>query len=147
MIDIVVRSAPVIDIVVRSEDVDSAVGNGILAVMAFTGTWLDEYNGVATEWKDDQVWNDGVDNNFTPSRVTVNNSTGHICGTITPLPDGGAVTYTLVDTLGGMFAVSGANIVVGATPLASGVYHLTANAANVSGWVWSVPCRVLVTSA
>lgn len=147
MIDVIVRNTPIIDVIVRSEDVDSAVGNGILAVMAFTGTWLDEYNGVATEWKDDQFWNDGVEKNFTPARVTTSSSLGHVCGVITPLPDGGAVTYSLVDTFGGMFAISGANVVLGATSPVAGQYQLIANAANVSGWVWSVPCRVLVTSA
>lgn len=116
----------------------------LLEQMRTAGVWDD-----GRKWRDTRngkpiVWNDGVDNKFTASPLDTNADPGDICGTITPLPDGGAVTYTLTDTMGGRFAIDGANVVVGDTPLLATTYNLVANAVNVSGWVWSVPCTVTV---
>lgn len=121
----------------------TATGNGILGWMGRSGTWQDTANGIPVQWNDDEVWDDGVSDNFNP--VLMNStSAGTICGSITPLPDGGAVTYTLANTFGGMFAISGANVVIGTTPVVAGTYNLVANAVNVSGWTWSVPCTVVI---
>lgn len=123
---------------------NTALGNGILGWMARTGVWQDEANGQPTLWNDGEVWNDGVSRNFTAVALDTNADPGDICGTIAPLPDGGAVTYTLADTMGGRFAIDGANVVVGSTALLATTYNLVANAVNVSGWTWSVPCTVTV---
>ena len=126
---------------------NTALGNGILAWMSRTGVWQDEANGQPTLWNDGEVWDDGVSRNFTAAAIDTNGQPGDICGTIAPLPDGGAVTYTLADTFGDMFAISGATVVIGTSAVVSGVYSLTANAVNVSGWTWAVPCLVTVTEA
>jgi hypothetical protein len=126
---------------------NTALGNGILAWMSRTGVWQDEANGQPTLWNDGEVWDDGVSRNFTASALDTNADPGDLCGTIAPLPDGGAVTYTLADTFGDMFAISGATVVLGTSAVVSGVYSLTANAVNVSGWTWAVPCLVTVTEA
>ena len=123
---------------------NTALGNGILAWMSRTGVWQDEANGQPTLWNDGEVWDDGVSRNFTAAAIDTNGQPGDICGTIAPLPDGGAVTYTLADTMGGRFAIDGANVVVGSTALLATTYNLVANAVNVSGWTWSVPCTVTV---
>lgn len=126
---------------------NTALGNGILAWMARTGVWQDEANGQPTLWNDGEVWDDGVSRKFTASPLDTNADPGDLCGTIAPLPDGGAVTYTLADTYGDMFAISGATVVIGTSAVVSGIYSLTANAVNVSGWTWAVPCLVTVTEA
>jgi hypothetical protein len=76
---------------------NTALGNGILAWMSRTGVWQDEANGQPTLWNDGEVWDDGVSRNFTASALDTNADPGDLCGTIAPLPDGGAVTYTLAD--------------------------------------------------
>lgn len=123
---------------------NTALGNGILGWMSRTGVWQDEANGQPTLWLDGEVWDDGVSRNFTAAAIDTNGQPGDICGTIAPLPDGGAVTYTLADDFGDMFAISGANVVLGTSAVFAGIYSLTANAVNVSGWTWSVPCTVTV---
>lgn len=119
-----------------------AVGNGILAYMGRSGVWDD-----TRYWVDGEVWDDGVSRNFTASPLDTNADPGDICGTIAPLPDGGAVTYTLADDFGDMFAISGANVVIGTSAVSAGIYSLIANAVNVSGWTWKVPCLVTITQA
>lgn len=126
---------------------NTALGNGILGWMSRTGVWQDEANGQPTLWLDGEVWDDGVSRNFTASPIDTNGQPGDICGTIAPLPDGGAVTYTLADDFGDMFAISGANVVLGTSAVFAGIYSLTANAVNVSGWTWAVPCLVTVAEA
>lgn len=108
--------------------------------MGRSGVWSD-----TRLWVDGEVWDDGVSRNFTASPIDTNADPGDLCGTIAPLPDGGAVTYTLADTMGGRFAIDGANVVVGSTALLATTYNLVANAVNVSGWTWSVPCTVTVS--
>lgn len=107
-------------------------GNGILAYMGRSGVWSD-----TRYWVDSEVWDDGVSRNFTAAAIDTNGQPGDICGTIAPLPDGGAVTYTLADDYGDMFAIDGATVVLGTSAVISGVYSLTANAVNVSGWTWA----------
>ena len=126
---------------------NTALGNGILGWMSRTGVWQDEANGQPTLWNDGEVWDDGVSRNFTASSLDTNADPGDLCGTIAPLPDGGAVTYTLADDYGDMFAIDGATVVLGTSAVISGVYSLTANAVNVSGWTWAVPCLVTITEA
>lgn len=106
------------------------------------GVWKD-----AANWDDRNFWRDGAQFNFTAMPVDTNNDAGDIVGTITPLTGGGAITYTLADTFGDMFALDGANVVLGTSIVIAGSYSLVANAVNASGWAWSVPCLVRIAEA
>ena len=118
--------------------------DGILAQMAQTGQWQDSIGSVNFVWRDTDVWDDNTDKLFNAVTVYTNGQPGDICGTITPLPDGGSVTYTLVNDYSNMFAINGSTVVLGTTPPVRGVYNCIATANNASGWSWSVPCRIVI---